>query len=53
MKKDVKIALMLNAKLILKYLRDTLNNGDILLIKGSNTSLTNNIGKILLKKGEI
>jgi hypothetical protein len=44
---------MLNEKFILKYLKDTLNNDDILLIKGSNTSLTNNIGKVLLKKGEI
>ena len=52
-KKNFKIALMLNEKLILKYLKDTLNNDDILLIKGSNTSLTNNIGKTLLKKGEI
>jgi len=52
-KKNFKIALMLNEKFILKYLKDTLNNDDILLIKGSNTSLTNNIGKALLKKGEI
>ena len=51
-KKDFKIKLMLNEKLILKYLDDTLNNGDILLIKGSNSSLTNKIGKTLLKKGE-
>jgi len=43
---------MLNEKLILKYLRDTLNNEDILLIKGSNSSLTNRIGKAVLKKGE-
>ena len=43
---------MLNEKLIIKYLKKTLNNNDILLIKGSNSSLTNKIGKILLKKGE-
>jgi len=51
-KKDLNIKLMLNEKLILKYLKDTLNNDDILLIKGSNSSLTNKIGKALLKKGE-
>jgi len=51
-KKDLKIELMLNEKLIIKYLKKTLNNNDILLIKGSNSSLTNKIGKILLKKGE-
>ena len=51
-KKDFKIELMLNEKLILKYLRDTLNNDDVLLIKGSNSSLTNKIGKTLLAKGE-
>jgi len=51
-KKDFKIELMLNEKLILAYLKDTLNNDDILLIKGSNSSLTNKIGKTLLAKGE-
>ena len=51
-KKDLKIELMLNEKLIIKYIKKTLNNNDILLIKGSNSSLTNKIGKILLKKGE-
>ena len=51
-KKHFKIKLMLNERLILKYLEDTLNTGDILLIKGSNSSLTNKIGKTLLKKGE-
>ena len=51
-KKDLKIELILNEKLIIKYLKNTLNNNDILLIKGSNSSLTNKIGKILLKKGE-
>ena len=51
-KKDLKIELILNEKLIIKYLKNTLNNNDILLIKGSNSSLTNKISKILLKKGE-
>ena len=51
-KKNLKIELMLNKKLIIKYLEDTLNNDDILLIKGSHSSLTNNICKILLNKGE-
>ena len=51
-KNDFKIKLMLDEKLILKYLEDSLNNGDILSIKGSNSSLTNKIGTTLLKKGE-
>ncbi|MDC0056521.1 Mur ligase family protein [Alphaproteobacteria bacterium] len=51
-KKDFKIKLMLDEKLILKYLEDSLNNGDILSIKGSNSSLTNKIGTTLLQKGE-
>lgn len=47
-----KIVFMLNEKLILKYLKETLNHNDILLIKGSNSSLTKTISRVLLKKGE-
>ena len=38
---------------ILKHLNKFINGGDILLIKGSNSSMTNNLSKFLLTKGNI
>jgi len=51
-KKNSRIKFMSDKKSILTYLEKTLNNEDILLVKGSNTSLTKNITMSLLKKGE-
>ena len=45
-----KIVFMPNIKLILEYLKKFLKNNDIILIKGSNSSLTNKLTKKLLKK---
>ena len=42
---------MPNIKLIMEYLKKFLNSNDIILIKGSNSSLTNKLTKELLKKG--
>ena len=42
--------LMLDKKAILHYLEKNLNNNDIILIKGSNSSLSNEIAKDLLKR---
>lgn len=46
-----KILFMPNIKLIMEYLKKFLNSNDIILIKGSNSSLTNKLTKELLKKG--
>ena len=46
-----RIIIMKNSKLILKYLKKIVNNDDIVLIKGSNSSLTNNLSQEILKKG--
>ena len=43
--------LMLDKNNILQYLKQNVNNYDMLLIKGSNTSITSNIVKELLDKG--
>lgn len=45
-----KIRHMRDIKLILKYLDEHLHSNDILFIKGSNTSLTNKLTEILLRK---
>jgi len=42
--------LMLDKDIILKYLDKNLSNNDIILIKGSNSSITNEIAKNLLKR---
>jgi len=42
--------LMLDKNIILEYLEKYLNNNDIILIKGSNSSITNEIAKDLLKR---
>ena len=47
-----KILCMLNKQSIFKYLQNNLNINDIVLIKGSNSSLTNKLSKELLKKGD-
>jgi len=44
-----KIFFMPNVESILDYLKKTLNNNDIILIKGSNTSLSNKLAKEFLK----
>ena len=46
-----KIELMPNEKTILEYL-NFLQNNDILLVKGSNSTMVNKLSKILLKKKE-
>ena len=48
-----KILCMLNKKSILEYLVKNLNIDDIILIKGSNSSLTNKLSKELLQKGDL
>ena len=47
-----KILCMLNKMSILEYLQKNLNINDIVLIKGSNSSLTNKLSKELLQKGD-
>ena len=47
-----KILFMLNKKSILEYLEKNLNINDIVLIKGSNSSITSKLSKELLKKGD-
>lgn len=43
--------LMLDKKIILDYLEKNVSNNDIILIKGSNSSITNDIAKDLTKRG--
>ena len=45
---NVNIICFMNIKPILKYLKKTTNNNDIILIKGSNSSLTNKLAKDFL-----
>ncbi len=42
--------LMLNVKNVIEYLENNVKNNDIILIKGSNSSITNVIAKELLKR---
>jgi UDP-N-acetylmuramyl pentapeptide synthase len=42
--------LMLDKDIILRYLDKNLSNNDIILIKGSNSSITNEVAKNLLKR---
>ena len=41
--------LMFDENIVLEYLERNLSNNDIILIKGSNSSITNEIAKDLLK----
>ena len=45
-----KIFFMSNMESILDFLKKALNNNDIILIKGSNSSLSNKLAKELLKR---
>lgn len=47
------VKLMLDKCKILDYLKKNLSNNDIVLIKGSNSSITNDIAKDLIKKKDI
>ena len=47
-----KLLCMLNKNSILKFLEKNLNINDIILIKGSNSSLTKKLSIELLKKGD-
>ena len=51
--KKNKFLFMSDINSILKHLNKFINGGDILLIKGSNSSMTNNLSKFLLTKGNI
>ena len=42
------IACIMNIKSILSYLKKKINNNDIILIKGSNSALTNKLAKDFL-----
>lgn len=48
-KKSKKIRLMLNKENVLEYLKKNISSNDIILIKGSNSSITNEIARELLK----
>ena len=48
-KKEIKC--MLDKESILSLLKKTVNHEDILLIKGSNSAMTNDLAKFFLKKG--
>ncbi len=50
--KGINILYFSNIKLIKKYLGLKMNNNDILLIKGSNSSLTNKLAKTFLTLGK-
>jgi len=45
---NVNIICIMNIKSILKYLKKTISNNDVILIKGSNSSLTNKLTKNFL-----
>ena len=45
---DVNIICIMNIKSILTHLKKKTSNGDIILIKGSNSSLTNELAKVFL-----
>ena len=45
------IKYMLDKKSILNFLKKTINHEDILLIKGSNSAMTNDLANFFLKKG--
>ena len=47
------IYLINDIKKIIKYLENNLNSGDTILIKGSNSSITNQLSKNILTIGEI
>ena len=47
------IYLMHDIKKIIEYLEKNLNDGDTILIKGSNSSITNQLSKNILTIGEI
>ena len=49
--KNNKIKCFLDNKLIIKYIDMIIKTGDIILIKGSNTSMTNTLAKKFLNKG--
>ena len=49
---DNNILHMTNINEIFQYLKKILNNDDIILIKGSNSSLTNKLSEEFLKKGD-
>ena len=44
------IKYMLDKKSILNFLKKTINHEDILLIKGSNSAMTNDLANFFLKK---
>ncbi len=49
---NTKILFMKNVELIIEYINKIICNEDIILIKGSNSSLTNELAKKLLNYGE-
>ena len=50
--KDNKILYIMNRNLILKHIESIANENDFILVKGSNSSLTNVLAKVILNKGD-
>ena len=50
--KDNKILYIMNKNLILKHIKSIVNDNDFILVKGSNSSLTNVLAKVILNKGD-
>jgi len=48
-----KILFMFKVNSIIKYLKKTINDDDFIIVKGSHSSLTNQLSKELLKKGKL